>query len=203
FRIFVKLYLDLFRETLIVLLKDFENLGTAELRCNLFSVRKHLSQFCTAQEHPVVFAVRTGLHGGHAVAFLAVECPVYLEVLCFKVVVRDLVENLLRLEWPIVFAHTRMVPADDHIVAAVVLPEGGMQQSFTRSSISHVKRIARLDTGIFDKIKFHELVYGLYSYICRNIAGFELAEELMDQDTITDLNRNLGKKLMRAVHRVP
>src|SRR5208283_4486670 len=98
FRIFVKFYLNLLCKSCIVFSENSENFRAAELMCNFFACRKHLSQLGAAEEYPVIFPVRTGLHRGHPFALIAVEGPVDVEWFGFECVLGNLVEDLLSIE---------------------------------------------------------------------------------------------------------
>ena len=113
------------------------------------------------------------------------------------------VKDLLGVKGTVVFAHTGMVTADDEVGAAEILPEDGMQQGFPGTGIAHIQGIAGLDRGILDKIMFGQGVNGIHPHFGRNVAGFQFAQKLVDQDTVTDLDGDLGQIFMGAVHGVP
>src|SRR5208283_382560 len=78
-----------------------------------------------------------------------------------------------------------------------------MKERLPGSCISHVKWISRLNRGIFYKIEFRKLIDSLYSYFCWDVAGFEFAEELVNQHAVTHFQCYLGEILMGPVHWVP
>src|SRR5208282_869536 len=130
----------------------------------------------------VVFAMRACSHGSHAVAFFAIEGPVYLEGFCLESTFGDFIKYFLCIKGTVIFAYTRMVSAYNHVAATVVLSEGCMEQSFARACVSHVERISGLYAGVLDKIVLGQGIDCLDSYVRRDVACLEFSEKLVDED---------------------
>ncbi len=96
-----------------------------------------------------------------------------------------------------------MIAADNHPVNAVVLPEGGMEQAFSRTGIAHIKWIPALDDILFVEVTVDKSIDAFDTHLSRNIARLQGPNERVNENTVTYLNGNLGKILMGPVHRVP
>ncbi len=77
-----------------------------------------------------------------------------------------------------------------------------MEQGLPGSGIAHIERIAALDNRVRDEVVIHEGLDGPDADIRWDVAGLELAQELVDVEPVADLDRDLGKVFMAAVHRV-
>ncbi len=115
---------------------------------------------------------------------------------------RNLVEDVVRVERAVVAADAGVVAADDQVRAAVVLAEQRVQQGLARPRVAHVQRIAGLDDG-----RRHEVVLGQRrdragAHVGRDVTGLERAQQRVHQHAVADLDRDLGQVLVRAVHRV-
>ena len=86
-----------------------------------------------------------------------------------------------------------MVTADNHAGAAVILAEGCMQQAFSRTGIAHVQGITALNNIGFYKVVLHQDVNTFYTNICRNITGFQVADQGVNIDTVANFNGNLAE----------
>ena len=114
-----------------------------------------------------------------------------------------LVEDLLGVEGAVVLAHAGVVPADDQVGAAEVLAEHRVEQGFPGTGVAHIQGITGLDAGVLDEIILGEDVDGLGAHFRGDVAGFQFAQELVDQDAVADLDGDLGQVLVGAVHGVP
>jgi hypothetical protein len=65
---------------------------------------------------------------------------------------RDTVEDGLGLEQTVEVTNTGMVTADQHVVDAVVLTEGGMEQAFAGTGITHIQRITGGNDMLLDEV---------------------------------------------------
>ena len=152
---------DLFGQAGVVFAQDGEHFFTTEMIRHFSAFGQHLTQLGTGQDDAVFLAVGAGTHGGHAVALLAVEGPVDLhgfaeQALAFFGGSGDLVEDFLGFEHAVEVAHTGVVAAHQLTVDTVVLAEGGVQQGFTRTSVTHVQRIAGLDHMLGHEVLLHQ-----------------------------------------------
>ena len=95
-----------------------------------------------------------------------------------------------------------MVAADDLTVDAVVLTEGGVEQSFTGTSVTHIERVAGLDDEVFHKVLVNEGVDALDADFSRGVTGLQVADEGVDDNAITHFDSNLGEVFVRTVHGV-
>src|SRR5918992_584202 len=92
-------------------------------------------------------AVRARSARSHAVAAVAPERDVHLERTRLERSRRDLVEDLVRVEGPVVAADAGVVAPDNEMRAAVILAEERVQQRLARPGIAHVEGIACLQHG--------------------------------------------------------
>ena len=197
-----KLDFNFFCQARVVGAQHRQHFGTRELGRHVAAFRQHLAQFGARQQQAVLLVVRAGACRGHAAALVAPEGPVDLERLGLERILRDFVEDMVRVERAIVAADAGVVAADDQVRAAVVLAEQRVQQRLARTGIAHVERIAGLDHGVLDEIFFDQHADGFGTYIGGDVAGLEFAEERMDEYAVAGFDRDLGEVLVRAVHRV-
>ena len=197
-----KLDFNFFCQARVVGAQHRQHFGTRELGRHVAAFRQHLAQFGARQQQAVLLVVRAGACRGHAAALVAPEGPVDLERLGLERILRDFVEDMVRVERAIVAADAGVVAADDQVRAAVVLAEQGVQQRLARTGIAHVERVAGLDDGILDEVLLDQGADGLGAHVGRDVAGLELAEQRVDQHAVAGLDGDLGEILVRAVHRV-
>jgi len=95
-----------------------------------------------------------------------------------------------------------MVAADDHAGAAVVLAEGGVQQTLSGTGISHVERVSALNHLVFHKIPFYQGINTFNADFRRNISGLEVAHQRMNINTVANFHGYFAKVFMGAVHGV-
>ena len=168
---------------------------------------QHLTQLGTGQDDAVFLAVGAGTHGGHAVALLAVEGPVDVQRLAEQTLAffgghRDLAEDFLGFEHAVEVAHTGVITADQQVVDAVVLAEGGVQQGFAGTGIAHVQRIAGLDDEVFHEVLVDQGVDAFYAHFGRDVTGFQGAHQGVDHNAVAHFHADLGQVFVRAVHGV-
>ena len=152
---------DLFGQTGIVFAQDGEHFFATEMIRHFRTFGKHLAQFGAGQDDAIFLAVRAGAHGGHAVALLAVEGPVDVQRLAEQTLavfggLRNLAEDFLSFKHAVEVAHAGVVAAHEQVVDAVVLAEGGVQQGFARTSVTHIQRIAGLDDEVLHEVLVHQ-----------------------------------------------
>jgi hypothetical protein len=116
------------------------------------------AQHGAGEQHAVFLGVGAGAQGSHAVALVAVEGPVDFQRLAEQAFAalggRDLVEDGLGFEHAVEVANAGVVAADDHLGAAVVLAEGGVQQALAGTGIAHIQRVAALDDVVSRRSSF-------------------------------------------------
>src|SRR6056297_2361843 len=172
----LQFYFNLVGQAGIVFSKDNQNFFTAKVINNGFVVGQGVTQFGTGEDNTVIFAMGAGFHGSHAVAFVAVEGPVNFQRFAqqaFAVVFGhgDGIKDFLCFKQGVEVTNAGMVTTDDHSVNTVVLTEGGMQQGFTGTGISHVQGISGVNNMLGNKITFDQGVNAFDTYVCRDIAG--------------------------------
>src|SRR3990167_600676 len=167
------------------------------------ALRQHLPKHRPADGQPVVFAVGTRSPCCHPIALEAVERHVDLERGNLQRAWRDLVKDLLSIEGTVVLPHARMIAPYNEMAAAIVLTKHGVKQRLSRTRVTHLHRIAGLDTAIFNKIVLYQRVHRPYPHLGWNIPGFKLSHQLVDQYPVAYLYGDLREVLMRAVHRIP
>jgi hypothetical protein len=95
-----------------------------------------------------------------------------------------------------------VVAADDHLGAAVVLAEGGVQQAFAGTGIAHIQRVAALDDVFFYEVVFHQGIDAFDADFGRNVAGFQVAHQRVDVNTVTHFHGDFAQIFVGAVHGV-
>ena len=95
-----------------------------------------------------------------------------------------------------------MVTADQQVVDAVVLTEGGVQQGFAGTGIAHVQRIAGLDDVVFHEVLVDQGIDAFHAHFGRDVAGFQGAHQRVDHDAVTHFHADLGQVFVRTVHGV-
>jgi hypothetical protein len=120
--------------------------------------------------------MRAGAVGRHAAAPVAPESPVDLEGLGLERVLRDLIEDLVGVERPVVAADASVVATEDLVRTAVVLAEEGVQQCLARSGIAHVERVARLNDGLLHEIFLDQDRDCPRANVGGDVTGLEVAE---------------------------
>src|SRR4030042_1872203 len=199
-RVTVKLHFDFLRQSTVVLAENIEYFLPAEFGRNVAPFRKGLPKRCPAQHDTILLAVWTGLHRRHVAALAAVERPIDRQHLALQSTLPQIVIGLLRIEGPVVVAHSRMVAPDNHVRATEVLTEEAMKQTFTRPGIAHIQRVAAHDHSLFIEVILEKCVDALHANIGRDITRFEFPHQLVNVQAIANLDRYLRQILMRAVH---
>ena len=141
----------------IVLAQVNQNFFTTEMVNNLGTLGKGLTQFGAGEDDAIFLAMVTGTQRGHTVTLVAVEGPVDFHRFAEQIFggiagYGDAIKDLLSLEQTVEIANTGMVTTDQHVVDAVVLTEGGMEESFARTGITHIQRITGADDVLFDEV---------------------------------------------------
>jgi hypothetical protein len=77
-------------------------------------------------------------------------------------------------------------------VQAVLLPEDGVEKGLAPPGVAHLHGVATLDHPIFAEILVDQRVNGPHPYLVRDVAGFELAHELVNVDSVTNLDGDPG-----------
>jgi hypothetical protein len=144
--------------------------------------------------------VRAGLHGGHGAALVAVEGPIHAQRLQQEGVLRDLEEDLLRVERPVVVADARVVAADDQVAAAVVLAEDRVQERLAGTRVAHVERVAGHGHALLAEVLVDQGVDRLHPDVGGYVTGLQLAHELVDVHAVADLDGDPGQVGVGAVH---
>ena len=117
-----------------------------------------------------------------------------------QAILRNLVENIVRIEGTVVIADAGMVAPNDQMGAAEILSDQGMQERFARAGIAHFYRVAGLNYCAWQKIVLDKFADCLDANIGWNVTGFERAKHLMDEQAIANLDGDLGQVLMASVH---
>jgi hypothetical protein len=144
--------------------------------------------------------VRAGFHGGHRTALVTVERPVQTQRLDAQRPGRDFPEDFLRVVGTVVIAHAGVVAPYDQVRAAVILSEDGVEQGLARSGVTHFHGVAALHDAVLAEVLVHQRVHGPHPYFRRYVAGFELADQLVNVDAVADLDRDPRQVGVRIVH---
>src|SRR5512144_1680839 len=164
-------------EARVMLAQDRDHLGPAEFVWHVGSLGEPLSQLRPRDAEPLAVLVRARACRRDAAAAVAPERLVDLERLRLERVLRDLVEDAVRVERPVVLAHAGVVAPDDLVRAAVVLAKEGVQQRLAWPGVAHVERIARLHDRLLDEIVLDQRGDGPRSHLGRYVAGLDRAEQ--------------------------
>src|SRR5579875_3349222 len=165
--------------------QDLQYLRTAEVIGHLAAFRKYLAQHRSAHQQAIFVGVRARLTRSHAVALAAVESPAHAQWPNLERTFGNLIEDFLRIERSVEVADAGMIATDEKVAAAEVLAEDGVLQRRSRNEVILHERV--------DRPNAH---FGGY------VAELELAQFLMNEDTVADFDRNLREMLVRAVHRI-
>src|SRR5262245_47169684 len=144
----------------------------------------------------------TGLGRLPSVALAAIKGDVDLQRSRVKRTVPQLVEDVMRIEGTVVIADAGVVAPDDQMRAAEILANEGMKQRFARARIAHFDRIARLNDRLGAEIIVDHRLDRSGANLGWNVAGFQLPEYLMDENTVGHLQRDFHQMLVAAVHRI-
>src|ERR1051326_2573319 len=158
-------------QAVIVCLQYLDDLSAAELFRYLLPPREHFAQTGARDGEAVLGAVGTGSTGRHALALVAVERHVDFQRLDRDAALRNLVENMLRVERTVIVSEPSGITAEHEDRAAEILPQHRMQQRFARAGIAHFNGIAGLYDRAWDEIVFDKSIDGFRSYFGWNIAG--------------------------------
>src|SRR6516162_8977952 len=120
----------------------------------------------------MLWIMRAGLSGRHAVAFAAVEGDVDLQGPGMQCAGPELIENVLRIIRTIVVADASVVAAYDKVRTAEVLANKRMQQRLPRTRITHLDRITGLDHRSGPKIIVDHGLNCPGANVGRNVARF-------------------------------
>ena len=77
-----------------------------------------------------------------------------------------------------------------------------MQQAFPGAGIAHVQRISALNDLVFDEIVLHQRIDAFDANFGRNVAGFQIADQGMNVDTVANFHGDFAKIFMGTVHGV-
>src|SRR5690606_23110028 len=113
------------------------HLRSAELRRGQDPILKQGSHPGTAQYHMVVGPVGASLRRRHLAALPAEEAAFETEDGDPQLFGKEAVEDLMAGVAVVVVSHTGVVPADDEVGAAVVLPAEGMEDGLARPGVAH------------------------------------------------------------------
>ena len=75
-----------------------------------------------------------------------------------------------------------------------------MKKGFTGTGIAHIQRIPALNDFVFHKIILDQSINTFNADIRRNIAGFQVADQRVDEDSVADFDSNFTQIFMGSVH---
>ncbi len=96
-----------------------------------------------------------------------------------------LLEDGLCVEGAVIITDTGMVTANNQMAATAVLAKYRMQNGFTGTGVQHVKTVTGNHHGVGREIHFHHFANGGITHVGRNITRFQLAQQHMNQDTVS------------------
>ena len=146
--------------------------------------------------------VRAGPIGCGAAAIVAIEGEVHLQRHGLEASRVHGVEDVVRIERPVVVADPGVIAANDQVGTAEILPKQSVQQRFARTCVAHFDRTTSLNDGARHEIILDQRIDCPGPDVGRNVARLELAENLMDEQPVTDLDGDLGQILVAAMHGV-
>jgi len=131
-----------------------------------------------------------------------VICAEYFDL---KRTFRDVIENTLCIKWTIVVANAGMVATNNQVSRSHVLAEYRMQNRFTRTGVQHVKTVTGHHYAVLREVHVDHLADAGIADGSRNIAGFELAEQHVNGDTIgvQALHGHAAQFFVRQMHWIP
>ena len=114
----------------------------------------------------------------------------------------ELIENFLRIIGAVIVAHAGVVAADDEMGDAVILADQRVQNGLARAGVTHGQRHHGQHGAVFVVIVVDEHLVALHASIGRNVIGFGLADQRMNQQAVGHLQGALGQIFVRAVDRI-
>ncbi len=93
-----------------------------------------------------------------------------------------------------------MVAADDQVRAAVVLADQGVEKRLAGSRVAHLDRVAGLDHRARHEVVVDHGLDGAGADVRRDVAGLQLAQHLVDEHPVGDLDRDFHQMLVRPLH---
>src|SRR3954452_21865847 len=139
--------------------------------------------------------VRACLRCRHPVAFAAVKSDVDLESPGLKCTVPKLIEDVMGIEGTIIAADSRVVAPDDEVRATKILANEGMKQRLARTRVAHLDAVARLNDCPRAEIVVDHRTDRPGANFGGNVARFQLSQHLMDENTVQDIDGDLGQML--------
>ena len=88
------------------------------------------------------------------------------------------------------------------MAAAEVLAKYGVQKRLPRPSVTHLQRDARLNAGVRNEVVLDERFHGPDANLRRDVSGLQLAQNLLDENTVADLDGQLSQVFVGAMHRI-
>src|SRR5882724_11165604 len=98
--------------------------------------------------------------------------------------VGKVVEDLLRGVRSIVVSYPGMVPADNEMGAAEVLPHDGVEDCFPRAGITHLSVERGQHGALAQIIMLHECVVGAENHLVLEIASLLAADDGINENTV-------------------
>ncbi len=75
-----------------------------------------------------------------------------------------------------------------------------MEKRFTGTGVTHFHRITFCHHGVFHEIVVNQSVDGVHADVSRDVAGFELAKQLVDDNSVHDFNCDFSQELVGSMH---
>ena len=119
-----------------------------------------------------------------------------------QLTIRQFVEDVLSVVCSIVLPHTSVIPPHDEVGAPVILSSDGVEDRFSRASVSHCGRVDAQYYPIGRVVVPKQALVRLDSHICRDIVRLCLAHQRMQQQPIADLEGSFLDILVCAMDRV-
>src|SRR6185503_8125628 len=115
----------------------------------------------------------------------------------------EFVENVMRIVSAVIAPDSRMIAPDDEMSAAIVLPYDCVKHGFSRARVAHSRGIDRQQRSSLRKVILEHCLVTTHSNIRRNVVGFRLAHQGVQQKAIDHFERALDYVLVRPVNRIP
>ena len=187
---------------LVGLDEDLGDLGAGELGRRHFTFAEHLPDLGPRKEQVGISVMRTGLAGSKSLALVAPESVFEHQRLDAEFVDVDVVEDLLRVIGAVVVTGTGVVTTDDEVGRAVVAADDRVEDGLAGAGVVHLRRLDAEHDTVTRVVILHQDFVAAHANVGRDVAGLRLADQRVDEQSVTGLERGLGQVLVGPVDRV-
>ena len=144
--------------------------------------------------------MRTRLVRGHVVTAITEEGDINLQRLNPEAAWWQRIENALGIVGAVITADARVIPPYHEMSTSEVLTKDRMQQGFSWTRVAHFNWASRLKDRLRGKILLDQDVDSFDSNSRWYIARLQVAENLVDQQSIANFDGDFSQVFMAAVH---